>query len=322
MDDFLTGLEYAIFDNITWVVLALVLLFLLFKTYRIVPQNQVEIVERFGRYGRTLGSGLNFTIPIVEKIAYTRSLKEQVYDVPSQAVITKDNISIEIDGVVYVKVIEPAKSCYGIENYSYAIMQLAQTTMRSEIGKMTLEKTFEERDNLNASIVNAINEASQEWGMVILRYEIKDIKPPKTVLQAMEMQLKADREKRAVVLESEGQRESEINRAEGEKQARILEAQAVQQEQILKAKGQAESIRLVALAQAEALRVVGEEASSKNGSAAVSLSLAEKSIEAKQAIAKESSMVIVPESSTDIASIVAQAVGISEKIKTKGNTDV
>ncbi len=309
---------------VTWLVLAGVLLLVLFKTYRIVPQNEVKIVERFGKYGRTLQSGLNFTIPIVEKVAYTRSLKEQVYDIPSQAVITKDNISIEIDGVVYVKVVEPAKSCYGIENYTYAIIQLAQTTMRSEIGKLTLEKTFEERENLNAAIVQAINDASQEWGMMVLRYEIKDIKPPKSVLQAMEMQLKADREKRAVVLESEGQRESEINRAEGEKRALILEAEAVQQEQILKARGQAESIRLVAEAQAQALRVVGEEASSTNGAAAVSLSLAEKSIEAKQAIAKESSMVIVPESTMDIASVVAQAIGISETIKTKskGNINV
>lgn len=303
--------------NLTLIALFVLLCLIIFKTYYIVPQNEVYIVERFGKYGRTLTSGLNFIIPFIEKVVYHRTLKEQVYDIPSQAVITKDNISIEINGVVYVKVFEPAKSCYGIEQYDYAIVQLAQTTMRSEIGKLSLEKTFEERDNLNASIVGAINDASQEWGVMVLRYEIKDIQPPQTVLQAMEMQLKADREKRAVVLESEGQRQSEINRAEGEKTARILEAEATKQEQILKAQGEAESIRLVATAQADALEIVGEQAMSEAGISAVQLTLAEKSIEAKQAIAKESSMIIVPDNSTDIASVVAQAMGISNKIKDK-----
>ena len=305
----------ALIDNVVLIVLFILLGILVFKTYRLVPQNEVAIVERFGKYGRTLNSGLNFLIPLVEKITYTRTLKEQVYDIPSQAVITKDNISIQIDGVIYAKVFEPVKSCYGIEDYKYAIIQLAQTTMRSEIGKLSLEKTFEEREQLNASIVEAINDASQEWGVMVLRYEIKDIQPPRSVLQAMEMQLKADREKRAVILESEGQRQSEINRAEGEKTALILAAEAVKQEQILKAQGEAESIRLVANAQAEALRIVGEQSASQNGASAVQLTLAEKSIEAKKAIAKESSMVVVPDSSTEIAGMVAQALAISEKIK-------
>ncbi len=304
--------EASIFDYIFSVqALFLILTLVLLKlSIKFVPQNRAYIIERFGKYNTTLEAGINFIIPFIDTIAHDRSLKEQAVDVPSQAAITKDNISLTVDGVLYFRVLDPYKASYGVEDYAFAVMQLSQTTMRSEIGKMELDKSFEERDQLNANIVRAINEAADPWGVVVLRYEIKDIIPPQSVMSAMESQMRAERERRAKILESEGDRQAAINRAEGEKQAQVLEAEAEKTEQILRAEGEAQAILAVAEAKAEALRRVGESAVTAEGQAAVQLDLATRAIAAKAAIARESTVVLLPDSSTDAASVVAQVMAI------------
>ncbi|REL25431.1 paraslipin [Thalassotalea euphylliae] len=284
---------------------------------KFVPQNRAYVIERFGKYTRTLESGLNFLVPFIEQISADRSLKEQAVDVPSQSAITKDNITLTVDGVLYFRVLDPQKATYGVDDYNFAVTQLAQTTMRSEIGKMELDKTFEERDAINAAIVNAINEAAGTWGVQVLRYEIKDIMPPNSVMNAMEQQMKAEREKRATVLESEGLKQAEINKAEGEKQAKILAAEADKREQVLKAEGEAEAIIKVANAQAEAIEKIGEKAATQEGQKAVELELATKAIGAKEAIAKDSTVVLLPDGSTEAGSLVAQATSILNVMKQK-----
>ena len=229
---------------------------------------------------------------------------------PEQSAITKDNISLSVDGVLYFRVLDPYKATYGIDDYVFAVTQLAQTTMRSELGKMELDKTFEERDILNTNIVAAINEAAGPWGIQVLRYEIKDIVPPQSVMEAMEAQMKAERVKRAQILESEGDRQSAINRAEGAKASVVLAAEAEREEQVLRAEGEAKAIVAVASAQAESLRQVGQAAATEEGQKAVQLDLATKAIEAKLAIAKESSVVLLPDNGTDAASMVTQAMTI------------
>ncbi|GAA0372753.1 stomatin-like protein [Bowmanella denitrificans] len=280
-----------------------------------VPQNRAYLIERFGKYQTTREAGLNFIVPFIDRIAADRSLKEQAVDVPEQSAITRDNISLKVDGVLYFRVLDPYKATYGVDDYIFAVTQLAQTTMRSELGKMELDKTFEERDQLNTNIVSAINEASGPWGIQVMRYEIKDIVPPHSVMEAMEAQMKAERVKRAQILESEGDRQAAINRAEGEKASVVLAAEADKAEQVLRAEGEAKAILAVAEAQAEALRLVGEAANTEQGQKAIQLDLATKAIEAKQAIAKESSVVLLPDSGTDAASMVAQAMTIIENIK-------
>jgi len=207
-----------------WIGLTVVVLLVLNSSVKFVPQNMAYVVERFGKFHKTMTAGLNFVLPFVDRVAYRVSLKEMALDVPGQSAITKDNITLNVDGVLYMKVLDPEKASYGIDNYVFGVTQLAQTTMRSEIGKITLDRTFEERDSLNSAIVNAINEAGAAWGATCLRYEIKDITPPKSVLEAMERQMKAERDKRALILESEGTRQSQINNAEGEKRAQVLAA--------------------------------------------------------------------------------------------------
>ncbi|CCQ10117.1 Putative stomatin/prohibitin-family membrane protease subunit YbbK [Pseudoalteromonas luteoviolacea B = ATCC 29581] len=280
------------------------------SSIKFVPQNRAWIVERFGKYQSTKEAGLNFIVPFIDRVAADRSLKEQAVDVPSQSAITRDNISLIVDGVLYFRVLDPYKATYGVDDYIFAVTQLAQTTMRSELGKMELDKTFEERDLLNTNIVSAINQASDPWGIQVLRYEIKDIVPPNSVMEAMEAQMKAERVKRAQILESEGDRQAAINVAEGKKQAQVLAAEADKAEQILKAEGEARAILAVAEAQAEALRQVGEAANTVEGQKAIQLDLATKAIAAKQAIAKESSVVILPDSATDASSLVAQSMSI------------
>ncbi|KXI22559.1 SPFH domain-containing protein [Photobacterium sanguinicancri] len=297
-----------------WIFLAIFVIIFIRSSVKFVPQNSAYIVERFGKYNKTMEAGLNFIIPFIDRIAYTRSLKEQAYDVPQQSAITKDNISLIVDGVLYLKVLDPAKACYGVDDYVFSVTQLAQTTMRSEVGKLELDKTFEERESLNTAIVSSINEASEPWGVQVMRYEIKDIEPPRSVLDAMERQMKAEREKRAVILESEGQRQSDINIAEGEKQARVLAAEAERSEQVLKAEGEAQAILAVAQAQAEAIEVVGRTASTEEGQKAIQLELAGKAIDAKLAIAKESSVVLLPENQTNASSMVAEAMTIINKL--------
>jgi regulator of protease activity HflC (stomatin/prohibitin superfamily) len=255
-------------------------------------------------------AGLNVLFPFIDKVAYNLSLKEHAYDVPSQAAITKDNISLVVDGVLYLKILDAYKASYGVDNYVYAVTQLAQTTMRSEIGKIDLDKTFEERESLNINIVNAINLASEPWGVQVMRYEIKDIEPPRTILDAMERQMKAEREKRATILESEGNRQSAINVAEGAKQAQVLSAEADKAEQILRAEGEAQAIIAVADAQAKALDTVGKVANTVEGQKAIQLNLADKAIDAKRAIAKDSTVVLLSEGNSNAANVVAEAMTI------------
>lgn len=288
----------------------LLVVILLRSSIKFVPQNRAFIVERFGKFQSTKEAGLNFIVPFIDKVAANRSLKEQAVDVPSQSAITKDNISLTVDGVLYFRVLDPYKATYGVEDYVFAVVQLAQTTMRSELGKIELDKTFEERDSLNARIVSQINEASAPWGIQVMRYEIKDIVPPQSVMASMEAQMKAERMKRAQILESEGERQSAINIAEGQKNAQILAAEAEKTEQVLRAEGEAKAIIAVADAQAEALTKVGTAANTEEGQKAIQLDLATKAIEAKQLIAKESSVVLLPDNASDAASIVAQATSI------------
>ena len=293
-----------------WVGLAILSVILLKTSIKLVPQNSALVVERFGKYNKTMEAGLNFIMPFIDRVAYKRNLKEQAVDVPSQSAITKDNISLVVDGVLYLKVLDAYKASYGVDDYIYAVMQLAQTTMRSEIGKMDLDKTFEERESLNINIVAAINEAAMPWGVQVMRYEIKDIEPPRSVLEAMERQMKAEREKRAAILESEGERQSAINVAEGQKQAVVLSAEAQKAEQILKAEGEAQAIIAVANAKAQAMETIGRIANTAEGQKAIQLELAGKAISAKQAIAKESSVVLLPDKGSDAASVVAEAMTI------------
>lgn len=297
-----------------WVGLAVLVFVLAKSSVKFVPQNRAYVVERFGKYNKTMLAGLNFLVPFIDKVGYDRSLKEHAYDVPSQSAITRDNISLIVDGVLYLKVLDPYKASYGVDNYVYAVTQLAQTTMRSEIGKIELDKTFEEREALNVNIVAQINDASEPWGVQVLRYEIKDIEPPRTVLEAMERQMKAEREKRAFILESEGARQSAINVAEGDKRAKVLAAEADKAEQILRAEGEAQAIIAVADARAKALEVIGAAAISDKGQKAIQLELAEKAIEAKHAIAKESSVILLSDEKTGASNMVAEAMTIINAI--------
>ena len=304
-------LDYIVTPQLFVLVLVVILLKISIK---FVPQNRAYVIERFGKYQSTKEAGLNFIFPFIDRVAADRSLKEQAVDVPEQSAITKDNISLHVDGVLYFRVLDPYKATYGVDDYVFAVTQLAQTTMRSELGKMELDKTFEERDQLNTNIVTSINEASGPWGIQVLRYEIKDIVPPNSVMEAMEAQMKAERVKRAQILESEGDRQAAINRAEGAKQSVVLAAEADKAEQVLKAEGEAKAILAVAEAQAEALRKVGEAADTEEGQKAIQLDLATKAIEAKQAIARESSIVLLPDGSTEAASLVTQAMAIINKM--------
>lgn len=296
------------------VLLLVLVVILLKKSVIFVPQNQAWLVERFGKYHSTKEAGLNFILPFIDRLAADRSLKEVAIDVPSQSAITRDNITLSVDGVLYFRVLDPYKATYGVDDFVFAVTQLAQTTMRSELGKLELDRTFEERGMLNANIVESINEAAEPWGIQVMRYEIKDITPPRSVMDAMEAQMKAEREKRARILESEGHRQAAINVAEGAKQAQVLAAEADKAEQVLKAEGEAKAIVAVAQAQAEALHQVGEAANTQAGQKAIQLDLATKAIAAKEAIAKESSVVLLPDSGTEASSLVAQAMSIIQAL--------
>lgn len=309
-----------LFDYILTVEVAIIVLILVLlrSSIKFVPQNRAYVVERFGKFQSTKEAGLNFILPFIDRISADRSLKEQAVDIQEQSAITKDNISLMVDGVLYFRVMDPYKATYGVEDYAFAVTQLAQTTMRSELGKMELDKTFEERDILNLNIVTAINQAAGPWGIQVMRYEIKDIIPPGSIMEAMEAQMKAERVKRAQILESEGDRQAAINRAEGEKASVVLAAEGEKSEQILRAQGEASAIVAVAEAQAEALRKVGAAANTEEGQKAIQLDLATRAIEAKKAIAKESSVVLLPDSSTEAASVVAQATSIINALSNRG----
>jgi len=301
------------FGIIAILVVAAVILFMMVK---IVPQQEAWVIETWGKFDVIhQEGGLIFLIPVMQRVAYKHSLKEQVVDVQAQTAITKDNVSLRIDGVLYVKVINPADASYGVSDPYFAVAQLAQTTMRAEIGKMNLDKTFEERETLNTNIVNAINDAAGKWGVQCMRYEIKDINPPTTVLQAMELQMTAERHKRAQILESEGKRDAMVNVAEGDKREVVLESEAAMQDQINRATGQAEAIRQVALATADGIRDVAKAINEKGGNDAVSLRVAEQYVEAFSKLAKTSTTVLLPAATNDAGSMVAQAMTIFDSLK-------
>ncbi|KAF1418588.1 Stomatin-like protein 2, mitochondrial, partial [Spheniscus humboldti] len=276
-----------------------------------VPQQEAWVVERMGKFHRILEPGLNFLIPLLDRIRYVQSLKEIVINVPEQSAVTLDNVTLQIDGVLYLRVMDPYKASYGVEDPEYAVTQLAQTTMRSELGKLSLDRVFRERESLNANIVDAINQASDCWGIRCLRYEIKDIHVPPRVKESMQMQVEAERRKRATVLESEGTRESAINVAEGQKQAQILASEAEKAEQINKAAGREANAMLVkARAKAEAIQLLAAALAQQHGSAAASLSVAEQYVSAFSKLAKDSNTLLLPANTGDVTNMVAQALGI------------
>lgn len=287
------------------------------KGIKMVPQQSAWIVERMGKFNQTLTAGLHFIIPYVDKVAYKHSLKEEAVDIPSQSAITRDNVTLIIDGILYLKITDPKQASYGVQNPRYAVTQLAQTTMRSELGKMTLDKTFEERESLNINIVQAINEASTVWGIQCLRYEIKDITPPANVRQAMELQVAAERQKRAEILDSEGKRQAQINIAEGGKRDVVLQSEAALTDQINRAKGEAEAILAVAGATAEGIRLVAASIDDAGGEKAVALRLAEQYIDAFAKLAQETNTILLPANTGDIGSMVAQALGVFKKIQSQ-----
>jgi len=287
------------------------------KTAKVVPQRQAFVVERLGKYSRTLDAGFHFLIPFLDKVAYKHSLKEVASDVPSQMCITKDNIAIEIDGILYMQVLDPKLASYGIENYKYASTQLAQTTLRSEIGKLDLDQTFEEREKINANIITALDKASEPWGLKITRYEISNINPPQSVKDALEKQMRAERERRAVVAESEGERERQINVAEGFKQQVIMESEAVKMKQVNEAQGRAQEIELVATATASGLRQIAEAIQAPGGSDAVNLRIAEQYVEQFGNVAKESTTLLLPANLADIGGAVAGLSKVLDQAKGK-----
>ncbi len=295
------------------VVLAIVALVIvvLAKTATVVPQQSAFVVETLGRYSRTLQAGFHILVPFVDRIAYRHTLKEDAVDIPEQVCITKDNVQVGVDGVLYLQVLDARNASYGITNYRFAIQQLAQTTLRSEIGKIDLDRTFEERATINANVVSELDKASEPWGVKVLRYEIKNINPPADVLSAMEKQMRAEREKRAVVLTSEGERDAKINQAEGEKQRVIKESEAAKQQQINEAHGEAEAILAVATATSEGLRRVGTALSSPGGMEAMQLRVAEAYVHQFGKLADEaSSTLIVPANLSDVASMIALATNV------------
>ncbi|XP_034565999.1 stomatin-like protein 2, mitochondrial [Notolabrus celidotus] len=275
-----------------------------------VPQQEAWVVERMGRFNRILEPGLNFLIPLLDRIRYVQSLKEIVIDVPEQSAVSLDNVTLQIDGVLYLRILDPFKASYGVEDPEYAVTQLAQTTMRSELGKLTLDKVFRERESLNTNIVHSINQASNEWGIRCLRYEIKDIHVPPRVKESMQMQVEAERKKRATVLESEGTREAAINVAEGRKQAQILASEGQKAEQINKAAGEAQAVLAKAEAKARAICMLSEALTEHNGNAAASLSVAEQYVSAFSNLAKESNTILLPSNTSDITGMVTQAMSI------------
>lgn len=299
------------------VVLIAVVLLLFVKTAVVVPQRSEFVVERLGKYLTTLGAGFHILIPFLDKIAYKRTLKEEVMDIPSQSCITKDNITVAIDGVLYIQVIDSKLSAYGIQNYYIAASQLAQTSLRSAIGKIDLDKTFEERENINQQVIQAVDEAAQNWGIKVLRYEIKDITPPQSVMEAMERQMKAEREKRAEIATSEGDRQARINRAEGVRQEAIAFSEGEKQKRINEAEGRAREIELVASATAAGLRSVAESLAEKGGVTAANLRVAEKYLTEFGSLAKTNNTMIIPNNMADIASVVASAMSVMETVKLK-----
>jgi regulator of protease activity HflC (stomatin/prohibitin superfamily) len=290
--------------------LILLMIIVLAKTPVVVPQQSLYVVERLGKYAGTLSAGFHILLPFVDVIRYRHTLKEQAIDIPEQICITRDNVQVGVDGVLYMKVLDAERASYGISSYVFAIVQLAQTTLRSEIGKIDLDKTFEERAQINTQVVDELDKASEPWGVKVLRYEIKNINPPRDVLDAMEKQMRAEREKRATVLNSEGFRDAAINTAEGEKQKVIKESEANKQQQINEAEGEASAIVAVADATAEGIRKVAEAIQAPGGFQAVQLRVAEQYIAEFGRLAKQNNTMILPANLADVSSIIATAMSV------------
>lgn len=299
-------------DSSAVIIIGLVILtmILIFSTAKIVPQRSAYIIERLGKYRTTLQAGFNILIPFIDKVQYKHTLKEQAIDVASQTCITRDNISVEVDGILYLQVLDPKKASYGIDNYRFASIQIAQTTMRSVIGKLELDKTFEERDTINVAIVDAVDKASDPWGVKVARYEVKNITPPQSIKDAMEKQMRAEREKRAVIAESEGEKQAKINVADGDKQELIARSEGEKQRMINEADGRAAEIELVATATASGIRQIANAIGDENGSAAVNLRIAEQYLEQFGKLAKEGNSMIIPTNLADISSILAAATSV------------
>ena len=289
-------------------ILAVIAAVFIVRTFKIVPQQNAWVVERLGKYDRTLTPGLKFVIPFIERVAYKHSLKEVPLDVPSQVCITKDNTQLQVDGIIYFQVTDPMRASYGSSNYIFAITQLAQTLLRSVIGKMELDKTFEERDHINLSVVASLDEAAANWGVKVLRYEIKDLTPPAAILHSMQAQITAEREKRALIAASEGRKQEQINIATGEREAFIARSEGQRQAEINKAQGEAAAIVAVADATAEAIRKIAEAIRSPGGEQAVQLKVAEKAVEAYAQLAQKNNTMIVPGNMSEVSALIGTAM--------------
>ncbi len=283
------------------------------RTAVVVPQQEAYVVERLGKYHQTLQAGFHILVPFVDAITYRHTLKEIAIDVPEQICITRDNVQVHVDGILYIQVLDPARASYGISNYQFAIVQLAQTTLRSEIGKIELDRTFEERSRINFLVVSELDKATEPWGVKVLRYEIRNITPPHDVLQAMEKQMRAEREKRAVILQSEGQRDAVINAAEGDKQQVIKASEATRQKQVNEAEGHAAAILAIATATAEGIRQVASAIQSQGGTEAVQLRVAEQYITEFGKLAQAGNTLIVPASISDVGGMIASAMSVMQK---------
>ncbi len=292
------------------VVIAIIVIAFIVRAIKVVPQQNAWVVERLGKYNRTLAPGLSFLIPFVDRVAYKHSLKEIPLDVPSQVCITKDNTQLTVDGILYFQVTDPMRASYGSSNYIIAITQLAQTTLRSVIGKMELDRTFEERDAINGAVVNALDEAAMTWGVKVLRYEIKDLTPPSVILHAMQAQITAEREKRALIAASEGRRQEQINIATGEREAFIARSEGAKQAEINTAQGQAAAIVSVAEATANAIRQVAAAIREPGGEQAVQLKVAERAVDAYKELAQKNNTMIVPSNLSEVSGLIASAMAI------------
>ena len=297
--------------EIALVILVVAIVFVA-RTFKIVPQQNAWVVERLGKFDRTLTPGLKFIVPFIERVAYRHSLKEVPLDVPSQICITKDNTQLQVDGILFFQVTDPMRASYGSSDYLTAITQLAQTTLRSVVGKMELDKTFEERDLINASVVSALDEAALTWGVKVLRYEIKDLTPPAEILRSMQAQITAEREKRALIAASEGRRQEQINIATGEREAFIARSEGEKQAEINKAQGEAAAITAVAEATAEAIRKIAAAIQQPGGEQAVQLKVAERAVDAYGQLARANNTMIVPGNMTEVSALIGSAMTLMQ----------
>lgn len=303
-------------------VLALFILIVLFKSAVVVPQRSVYIVERLGKYHATLDAGFHILIPFFDNITYKHTMKEMVVDVPPQTCITKDNIQVEVDGILYMQIIDPVKASYGVTNYAFACTQLAQTTMRSEIGKIDLDRTFEEREKVNSEILSAVDKAAEPWGIKVTRHEIKNIVPPESIRGAMEKQMRAEREKRALIAESEGHKQAKINNAEGDKQEKIALSEGEKLKRINEAEGRGQEIERIAMATAKGIREIASSINESGGKEAVNLKIAEQYLNEFGKLASKNNSMIIPSNLSDVASVVASISNVfktTTENKSKGN---